>query len=125
MNLYEIASVSLRKGLEGDTLRQAQQDPEIGQYIDDPTQYDTIMVGDTPVGTISVRGDYVKSVFVSPQHRGQGVGERAIDAALQGSGSAHVDITNKASVQMFTKLGFKPVGEPTKDGDALVQEYRR
>ena len=123
MKLHELESMHFTQGIDGDMLNAASADTEIGEFIDDPAKYDTILIDGNEVGAISIRNNYIKSIFILPKYRGSGYGEKAI--IQSGGNSAHVETNNTPSMRMFMKAGFKPMGEPIKDGDVYVQEFRK
>ena len=74
----------------------------------------------TLVGTASLEGDLVQSVYVSPEQQGSGIGASlmaAIEGLARTDGVRALSVASSTTAEGFyRKLGFAPVG-PEGDGD--------
>lgn len=87
-------------------------DPEIGSYTSDKSDYRGIYHNDEPIGSMCYHKDssgYIKirSIFITPEHRGKGYASKAVEKAI-GDSPAYTFISdyNKSSKKMFSKIGF-------------------
>jgi putative acetyltransferase len=72
---------------------------------------------DEPKGFLGMTGSKIDSLFVHPDHHGQGIGRALIDHVASISKSLTVDVNeqNEGACAFYRKLGFHPVGRSELD----------
>jgi len=115
--------VTLKDGISGKILAAAKKDPNIGQFIDDPAKYKTIVVGGKEVGTISARNIsanevYIKSSFIDKPYRGKGYIQDAKELIIGNKAAvSDIEVSNSASRRAAEKMGF------VTDGKVKIDPY--
>lgn len=64
-------------------------------------------------GFISLLGNQVGGLFVSPEHQGRGIGTRLVDAARARHGALEVEVFKENAIgrAFYAKYGFAELGE--------------
>jgi N-acetylglutamate synthase-like GNAT family acetyltransferase len=82
------------------------------------------VTGERIVGTASLDGKVVRTVFVSPDAQGQGVGRRLmaeIEKAAQGAGVTTLAVPSSVTAEKFyAKIGFKVVREAYHGDERMI-----
>jgi putative acetyltransferase len=70
------------------------------------------------IGFLGVAEGNIEMLFVDPAHRGQSVGKRLLEYAVQSLGSRKVDVNeqNSQAVGFYEHMGFEVVGRSPLDG---------
>jgi len=90
-----------------------------------------VMDGNTPAGTVSVFPQkdqlYVRSLAVSPEARGKGIGEMLMEHVHEmafASGCSCIKLTTTpfllAAIKLYEKFGFEPQGKDDLFGTPLI-----
>jgi putative acetyltransferase len=82
------------------------------------------VVGAEPVGFISLIGDFVGGLFVSPRFQGGGIGRRLVGHAAHLRGSLRLEVytTNARACAFYKALGFEEVSRRSSDDQGLPYE---
>lgn len=72
-----------------------------------------------PRGFMGLTGSHIDSLFVDPDHHGEGLGRMMVEHAARLCGSLTVDVNeqNGQAVGFYQKLGFTQTGRSATDDD--------
>ena len=73
---------------------------------------------DQVLGFVGLGEDKIEMLFISPEHRGKGIGSLLTDYAVRQQGATKVDVNeqNPQAVGFYQHLGFRIVGRSATDG---------
>lgn len=104
----------------GEARLNAQKHQLATQWLPAAETYVAVM-DDQPVGFISLLGQTVGGLFVSPDHHRQGIGQRLIARALTLRGALDLDVyaDNDGARRFYAAMGFQHVGHSPRDREGL------
>ncbi|WP_417310104.1 GNAT family N-acetyltransferase [Devosia sp.] len=81
----------------------------------------------TPVGFISLLGDFVGGLFVAPSFQGQGIGRRLLAHAMAGRTELMLEvyIENRDALRFYLRQGFREISRRPVDDSGLPFENAR
>ena len=79
--------------------------------------------GEVPAGFISMSGNNLAALFVSPELQGMGIGSRLLDLVKANYMELHLKVYTKngSAVQFYLKQGFVPVAEDTDEATGEME----
>lgn len=78
----------------------------------------------TPVGFISLLGDFVGGLFVAPNRQGLGIGQALIAHALSHKDTLRLEVytDNQRALAFYERIGFREVSRRLTDDEGLPFE---
>lgn len=104
----------------GDERLSAQKHLLATQWLPAAETYVAVRDGQA-VGFISLLGQTVGGLFVSPDHHRQGIGQRLIAHAVALRGALHLDVyaDNAEARRFYAAVGFQQIGQSPQDREGL------
>ena len=83
-----------------------------------------MLIGNYPVGIVSVYGNLIENLYVLPSEQRKGYGSQLLDYAIRhctGTPSLWILNNNEGGYRLYTKNGFKETGNRKKLNDTLYE----
>lgn len=92
----------------------------VESYLPHAKFWVAVDIYDNPIGFMGLKDNHIDSLFIMPQHHGQGIGKKLVAHAAQIAGallSVDVNEQNVSAVGFYKRLGFQVTGRSSCDSD--------